>query len=155
MVSAAGWTIEEAAKALGVSEKTVRRRIKDGTIKADQILGKYGPEYRIPEAQIASLRDRAALVLLDDQQDTVPPIDAPPAPGRSAGGGIPLDRALDMIRELQSENERLAGQIGFLQAKLMDAEGKLRLLASSRPHVPWWHRLFPWTKSRARRPQPE
>ncbi len=150
MVTAQGWTIEEAAKALRVSEKTVRRRIKDGTIKADQIAGKYGPEYRIPETQIAALRDRASLILIDDPQDKGPGPEAAAPSDAFNQGNLPLDKALDMIRTLQAENERLAGQIGFLQAKLMEAETKLRLLAAPRTKLPWWQRLFPWTKRSSR-----
>lgn len=152
MVTATGWTIEEAAKALGVSEKTVRRRIKDGTIKAEHIAGKYGPEYRISEAQFASLRKNpSSLVLVDDPSDNNGFSDSAPSPGDNAqqgSGSLPLDKAMDMIKYLQSENERLAGQIGFLQAKVLEAENKLRLLAAPKPRVAWWHRIFPWTKTK-------
>ncbi|MBI4330415.1 MAG: excisionase family DNA-binding protein [Chloroflexi bacterium] len=145
MVNAQGWTIEEAARALGVSDKTVRRRIKDGTIKAEQITGKYGPEYRIPEAQLASLRERPLPPLPEEPQDKpATPSAAPP----TLSTAPPMDKALDMIKDLQAENERLAGQIGFLQAKLIDAESKLRLLQAPKSRVPWWRRLFRGRESR-------
>ena len=42
-----GYTVQQAAEALGVSEMTVRRHIKQGKLKAWTVEGKYGSEYRI------------------------------------------------------------------------------------------------------------
>lgn len=42
-----GYTLKEAAEVLGVSEMTVRRRVKRGELKAKKVVGKYGEEYRI------------------------------------------------------------------------------------------------------------
>ena len=41
--------IAGAAEALGLSERTVRRHIRGGRIKADLVPGYYGMEYRISE----------------------------------------------------------------------------------------------------------
>ena len=47
-------TIKEAAKSLGVSGDTIRRRIKDGTIKAEMRPSKYGkPQYYINPVEIS------------------------------------------------------------------------------------------------------
>lgn len=48
------WTVKEAAKELCLSEKTVRRLIKAGTIDARQ----YGREYRIPHAELTGYAKR-------------------------------------------------------------------------------------------------
>jgi len=40
-----GYTIKEAAEALNVSPKTIRRMISQGTLASVLIQGKYGPEY--------------------------------------------------------------------------------------------------------------
>ena len=42
-----GYTVQQAAEALGVSEMTIRRHIKQGKLKAWTVEGKYGNEYRI------------------------------------------------------------------------------------------------------------
>lgn len=47
-------TIKQAAQALGVSEKTVRRMIKDGRLKAYLEPSVYGQQYYIPAEQISS-----------------------------------------------------------------------------------------------------
>jgi len=49
MMGTNGYSVYEAATIMGVSEKTIRRRIKSGKIKAFIDPGKYGDTYRIPE----------------------------------------------------------------------------------------------------------
>ena len=116
------WTIKEAAEALGVSEKTVRRRIKDGILDAQQIPGKYGTEYRITLLKDALPMDKG----LDIEENTA------------------LAKALDIIKALQEENERLAGQVGFLQAQVIELDSKVRLLAEPKRRRSWLQRLLWW-----------
>lgn len=49
-MSGHGLAIAGAAEALGLSERTVRRHIRGGRIKADLVPGYYGMEYRISDA---------------------------------------------------------------------------------------------------------
>jgi len=130
------WTIKEAATVLGVSEKTIRRRIKDGTIKAEQADGKYGAEYHITDLDGMHVQplDRRQ----DDGENAVAYRDLP------AEQAVAMDKALEMIRALQSEIERLSGQVGFLQAQLVQAEKKIKLLSA--PKRPWWYRLAFWKR---------
>jgi excisionase family DNA binding protein len=60
-------TVKAAAEKLGISTLTVRRRIKNGELKADLVKGKYGSEYlvqipagagRIDELDVKRLIDR-------------------------------------------------------------------------------------------------
>jgi excisionase family DNA binding protein len=120
-MSVQGWTVKEAAKALGRSEKTIRRNIKSGKMKAEQVPGKYGMEYRIVDLPVGRPLDRGPDISIDNA----------------------LVKALDMVRALQAESERLAGQVGFLQAQLQEAQNKIRLLSA--PKLPWWRRLL-WRK---------
>ena len=53
-----GYTLKEAAEALGVSEKTVRRRVRRGELKAKVVDGKYGQEYRIESLPIPVTKGR-------------------------------------------------------------------------------------------------
>lgn len=48
-MGANGYSVYEAAVIMGVSEKTIRRHIKSGKLKAFIDPGKYGDTYRIPE----------------------------------------------------------------------------------------------------------
>jgi len=128
------WTIKEAAAVLGLSEKTIRRRIKDGSIKAEQIAGKYGVEYRIND-----LENIPAEVMSGDgwEVDT-----SGVERALSVGEAGALDKALDLVRDLQGEVERLSVQVGFLQAQLMESQDRIRLLSA--PKRPLWQRLMWW-----------
>ncbi len=116
------WTIKEAAEVLGVSEKTIRRRIKDGILKAQQVPGKYGIEYRITVLEDALPLDKR----LDIKENTS------------------LAKALDIIKALQEENERLAGQVGFLQAQVIELDSKVRLLTGPKNRRSRWQWLLWW-----------
>ena len=61
-------TVEEAARIEGVSEETIRRRCRQGKIKAQKVKGERGDQYVIP---------RSSLNTKDAQLVTVPQI--PPA----------------------------------------------------------------------------
>ena len=63
-MSEQGLTIAQAARALGVSTRTVRRFIKSGKIQAVLTPGPFGEEYRIHELP-AVPRDRPADTPLD------------------------------------------------------------------------------------------
>jgi excisionase family DNA binding protein len=116
------WTIKEASEALGVSEKTVRRRIRDGLLEAEQIQGKHGTEYRITVLEDTQPLDKS----LDIEEDAA------------------LAKALDIIKTLQEENERLAGQVGYLQAQVFELDNKVRLLTGPANRRSWWQRLLWW-----------
>lgn len=109
-----GLSIKEAASAIGVSPKTVRRLVKDGKLPAELCAGKYGSEYRILE---------------------IPP---------SLVAQKPLDKGttqgMDMLRELQERNLQLAGQLGAAQERIRSLENQVRLLTA--PRRSWWRRLF-------------
>ena len=129
-----GWTVKQAAKALGQSEKTIRRRIKSGEIRAEQVPGKYGMEYRVMDINTTLPLDRGVDMTRGDTMVKALDVTRDEA----------LVNALDMVRALQVENERLAAQVGFLQAQLQEAQNKVRLLAA--PRSPWWQRLLWWRK---------
>jgi hypothetical protein len=49
-----GLTLREAAAAVGLSMGTLRGHIREGRLAAEQVTGKYGPEYRIRPAVLAA-----------------------------------------------------------------------------------------------------
>lgn len=140
------YTIRETAKALGISEKTVRRKIQTGEIAARVFMGKFGRQYLID-----AIPDHLTAIPMDR-------VDTPPAPcaegdggervgsssGQTTGAGVakPLPNMdlRDLIRlvdRLQQENAMLHNRVGYLQAKLQDLE-EARLKALPSPRRPWW-----------------
>ncbi|MFQ5925252.1 MAG: helix-turn-helix domain-containing protein [Dehalococcoidia bacterium] len=111
-----GLTVAEAAQALGVSQRTVRRQIKSGKIKAVLVPGRFGAEYRIDELEEAA--------------------NAP----AGVDGATPsaLDKTLDMIKALQQEKAELYAQVAYFQAQCRHLEDQVKLLVEAKR--PWWRR---------------
>ncbi len=154
-----GWTIREAAQACGVSEKTIRRRIKSGTLPAFQVSTQYGVEWRVttlntvregtPTLDVQPRRVQGRRVY-SGRIERVEPRQSTVDTSR-IGMDTQLAQALELAEScrqdserLQQQNLELAGRCGYLQAKLEAAEH--RSLALSAPPEPtpasWWRRLL-------------
>jgi excisionase family DNA binding protein len=108
-----GLTITQAAKAMRLSPKTVRRHIKQGKIPYKLVPGKYGDEYRITELPPQRLKEQTL--------DTTPTL------------------ALDIVQRLEQENRNLAGQLGAAHERIRTLENQIKLLTAGKQ--PWWRRL--------------
>jgi len=150
-----GISVQEAAEDLGLNEKTVRRRIHLGQIPAIKVPRPQGFEWRvyldgipqpILEAATHPIHLNTIPQALKTQMDTPPVqvdthLDTPP---------IQMDsnELLRLVEKLHDENSQLAGQVGFLQAKLQDAQHQIKLLEGpkepepERSKTPWWKRLL-------------
>jgi len=117
-MSRQGFTISQAAKALGVSSRTIRRFIKSGKMQATLCPGPFGQEYRIWELP-TNLRK--------------------PKPVDNTPSQYPI-QVMDIIRELQEKNLALAAQFGVATERIRQMENKVKLLTAKRQ--PWWERLF-------------
>jgi MerR family transcriptional regulator, copper efflux regulator len=142
-----GFSINDAAKKLNVSTRTIGRQIKAGKIKAELIKGSFGDEYRILE--------------WPPQFDPNLPPEKAEKPGPDNDEAIDryADRiafsVMDLIRELQEKNLALAAQLGAAAERIHEMEAQLKLLASPEDSEPqaaafkdaatgsWWSRLFP------------
>ena len=162
-------SVSEAAAHFSVSERTIRRRIKDGSLTGSKLPTTQGYEWRVhldgASDQIDSVSTRHP-VNLDGSNVHLPGTSSPHAEQVDPI----IARALDLIERmhedqteelerLRRDNQQLAGQVGFLQAKLQDAQEEnqqLRLLmapkdeppveseapAVSEPVRSWWQRLL-------------
>lgn len=63
------YTIKEAAERLGVSERTVRRRIKDDSLPAKKMLGQYGQQWFIPVQAIETAQEITEVVEVKRSHD--------------------------------------------------------------------------------------
>jgi excisionase family DNA binding protein len=164
-------SVQQAAAHFGVSEKTIRRRIASGELTALKVPTAQGYEWRItPSGEGVHLDNMrvqvdGTAVRLDSTTVQVPrQQEQPPATSEN----VALVRALELADRLQQENAQLAqtnvqlaGQVGFLQAKLQGAEEQVRLLTvapvpqveneglqlqqhaqNDQAYRPWWKRLF-------------
>lgn len=156
-------TIREASLALGVSELTIRRRIKDGRMPHRLEAGKY---YVNP----AAVARPAAVELRSDpidgdaagateamtiqqpttrEQRTVPVQQLLPEYGRLAEQAGRASVLHERVQQLEAECATLRDGIvtlsnrnGWLESKLEEREHDIKLLSDSRHKVSWWRRLF-------------
>jgi len=127
-MSGQGLTVAEAAKALGLSERTIRRQIKSGTIKAELVSGRYGAEYRIELGEADASGGRVETDLSNALDKAL---------------GSTMDKALDMVKSLQQEKAELYAQVAYWQAQCRHLDEQVKLLTEAKQ--PWWRR---WLRRR-------
>jgi excisionase family DNA binding protein len=117
-------TLAEAASLLGCSVDTVRRRIRRGELHAMQDAGRHGPTWRV------------LLGVPAGTPSVVPTVGSMPSVNGSTPGPTPntgddnagLLEALRMLDAMRQENRDLAGQVGYLQARVQLHEETIRAL---------------------------
>ena len=128
-----GLTVQQAAVGAGVSERTVRRWIKEGRLAADKVPTAQGYEWRVqvpgagcPTPGPARRVDGGTAVRVPGAASGA----ALPVAGRvEPPAGEALVRALALVERLQRENLELAGRVGFLQGQLQETQTQLLALA--------------------------
>lgn len=126
-----GLTIADAARAMGVSAKTVRRLIKAGRVKAELVQGQFGQEYRIRDLPAGLGRGKGV-----DRGATESTVQT-----SVQGGGQDTARLLEMVKDLQEKNLALAAQLGMAHERIRNLEGEVKALGAGKAR-PWWKRLF-------------
>ncbi len=156
-------SISEAAARLELSERTIRRRIKDGSLQAFQRPTSRGYEWRIlleaePGQELVNVDRNDRQTESKDRQAPVN-IDTGAEPAEPPAAKLGLLKALDMVEVLQRENTRLQeenkqlyGQAAFFQARLQAAEERILMLEArpaeeeqvelEKPSGSWWRWLF-------------
>lgn len=110
---AKAYSIAEAAELLGVSKKTVRRRIHKGELPAELEEGPYGPEYRIPAESINTAQQIVDVVRVERSIDPM-------------NLAMAIVQALDeRDRGLQEEIAQLRQQVAELAQALDERDLKL------------------------------
>jgi excisionase family DNA binding protein len=138
-------SVKEAAQAMNVSDRTIRRRIQAGTLKAKEVEGPYGKEWRIPSEVITTAREVVDVVKLERETDiqTFALVVAKTINDRedSMRAEIAslraqmeaLTAALDKEQKLHSEQAR----------ELLEAISEVRdQVAVTKEPLKWWQRIF-------------
>ncbi len=153
-------SVHEAAERLGVSEATIRRRIRSGEVQAVKRAIPTGYEWRIVITDQLPVTNADQGVVTDDHlaqspleaastnRDQLPVTNADQGVTNDQQGvtsadqgvvtAVPMtafDRVVDENQRLQRENVQLAGQVGFLQSELRQAREQIKLLTDTQ-HAP-------------------
>ena len=126
-----GLNINQAAEKLGVSVRTVRRRIKEGSLRAIKIEGRFGEEYRIfldePISATAIVDEP-----IDDNKEKFSAVNQPE-----------VQQLLKVISDLSQQNVELARRVGAAESKVQILSEKLQLLeAPKEKKRGFWDRIF-------------
>jgi len=134
MESAISYSISEAAEALNLSPKTIRRYIKAGKLPSTKVPTKFGDEYRITEIPETLKQEAKALAEAQAKIDVIP----------AEEQNNRLDAQL-----LYQENIRLAAQLGAATERIRQMEDQMKqmevkLLEAPKPQsqLPWWKKLL-------------
>jgi MerR family copper efflux transcriptional regulator len=133
MEAAISYSISEAAEALKLSPKTIRRYIKSGKLPSVKVPSKFGEEYRITEIPEALRQEAEAQIEAQAKTDVA--------------GAEPPGNQLD-AKQLYQENIRLAAQLGAATERIRQLEERLqalepKLLQAPKPiRLPFWKRLL-------------
>ncbi|MBI2868184.1 MAG: helix-turn-helix domain-containing protein [Chloroflexi bacterium] len=135
---AEGVTIEEAARLLGCSVNTVRRRVKRGDLRAEREETPQGYTYKV-----------------------VLPADLAAAKGEEEASHdsealAEMTRLMEVMQQQLQEKDRQIHELHVLlqqaqnQAQQAQIQARQVLAALPAPRHAWWQRLFPWTRSHHR-----
>jgi MerR family copper efflux transcriptional regulator len=129
MTSDDWFTIERAAKHLGVSTRTLRRWIKAGKLEAELRPGPYGHQYLVPQSSVAGrevVRDLARAEREADRESVSRVLESHLA-----------ERESVLAREITSLREELQATRTTLEERLAGVEGELASLRRQlREHPP-------------------
>jgi len=156
-----GMTPAEAAALLGISERTVQRRLKQGALQGYKLDTGRGEVWRVVLGDMTARATKPP----DVMAVTTPGVDVT-TPDIAEFAHAVIDELRqeyrDELEHLRRENQQLAGQLGFTQAKLQEAERTMAILMAPKDepadvtprtepempavpdpkHRPWWKRLF-------------
>ncbi len=136
-----GWSLPDAAMAFGVTDRTVRRWIKQQRIAAWKVDGPRGPEWRIQPGSKPDTEDIHAgpiLTTVDDQADHTGLLQLV----RELQDR--LDAAQEQLQGASFRNGYLESQVEGLKNELQGQRETIKLLTDSQHKPGWWARLSSW-----------
>ena len=124
-------SVKAAAARLGVSTRTIRRRIKAGDLEASLVDGPYGHEYRIPLAAIQTAQTVTDVIAFNRQTDVNT---LALAIARAIGETQQATRA-----ELEALREQVRVLTEAVNKQTQSLEASRQMLEARKP---WYRRLF-------------
>jgi len=141
-------SVAEAAAVLGVNERTVRRYIEKGKLRADRLeTERHTVELRIKQAAIDDYRGRRGAVEHEAHLSDTPPDSLSDRPAPLSGRPVDMPVLIGAISDrLDAQYQaRLADKdelIGELRRRAEVAEREAAELRRVRRQIPWWLRLL-------------
>jgi len=141
-------TIEVAAKYLGVSARTILRRLQKGTLPGCKVPGQFGLEWRVQlnQQEVRPAQDISMVVASTGQatwadQDNLrqtKPDDAE----------ILVKELRSRVSELEDKLEGATYRNGYLEAQLEGRDKEIKLLTDSQHKPAGWRKFWSWFTGR-------
>jgi hypothetical protein len=125
-----GVPVEEAAKALGLSVKTVKDRLRKGSLTGYKSPDKFGEKWMV-------CLDRDYLVVPRSPEGL-------PGATEPVGPSPDLQALLAVLESKDRELQAAAFRNGYLEAQLSERDQQIKLLTDSQHQPKWWHRIRSW-----------
>lgn len=131
------WSLQEAADNLGLSTRTILRKLKTGSLHGSKVMGANGPEWQITPLDTTPMTQtivRASVkAVTGDTQST-----------RDTTHDI-MSQALLKVIESQAEQLKAASEVIMYQrSQLEDRDSQIKLLTDSQHRQSWWRRFGYW-----------
>lgn len=124
------YSIKEAVALLGISDKTVRRRLHNGELEGERVPTATGYVWR---------------VYVDQPVDQVD-VQAAAAPTQTVQALLDVLRDKDAtIAALQRDKQELSGQLGVFTERVRNLQDRVLLLEAPKeqpPRASWWRRVL-------------
>lgn len=135
------WTLDDAARLLGVTKRTVLRKLKNGELTGYKVPGPFGQEWRIHPG------DKGG----DKGDDQSPATASPGDLGVSPPVSPLVEELRRQVNELKSENQSLQKELqaaswrnGYLESRVENQEVQMKLLTDSQHKPGRWARFCSW-----------
>lgn len=134
------WTLADTASELGLSTRTILRRLKNGSLRGCKVPGANGPEWRIyPPTKSERDCDIVHPTVMTDRPHMTSTVDST--------GDILLKLVAAQTEQLAAQSEQLkaASQvIMYQQSQLTDRDERIKLLEDKSRHPNLWQRFSSW-----------
>lgn len=130
-----GLPVEEAARFLGISVKTVKDRLRKGTLTGFKKKNRFGEKW-----MVCLKRDYRVLPGTTESVQVGRPYQVGPTDEQKAV----IDACKEQIKELQNKLDAAAYRVGYLEHERETHLEQIKLLTDSRHKPGWWARLRKW-----------
>lgn len=158
-----GLPVEKAAKLLGLSTKTIKDRLRKGTLRGYKVADKFGDKWLVcldgdsqvlpgptdaDDLVLPGPTDTEDLVLLgptDSDYQVLPgPTNDEVAPTKSTEQTPEMLALLALLEQRDRELQAAAFRNGYLESQLETQREHIKLLTDSQHKKTWWHRFTSW-----------
>ncbi len=150
-----GLPVDQAAKVLGLSAKTIKDRLRKGSLAGYKVADKFGDKWMVCLDRDALVlpgttnRDDlvgATLVCPTNGDDLVLPghPNSEVAPTESTGQTPEMLALLALLEQRDRELQAAAFRNGYLESQLETQREQIKLLTDSQHKTTWWHRFRSW-----------